>query len=92
MRCAGEETQVSLKIVVFDDADYAFAREAGVRFAALPMYLQVGSEAPVDGTTDKEKIREKTEWLLACVTRDGWVNVTILPQLHVLLWGSKRGV
>jgi len=89
---ADRSTQVSLKIVIFDDADYAFAREATTRFPDVPMVLQIGSDAPVDGEMDNEKIRVKTEWLLKKVTHDGWLNVTILPQLHVLLWGSKRGV
>ena len=56
------------------------------------MYLQIGSDAPVVGEISHDKIRDKTEWLLEKVTLDGWLKVTILPQLHVLLWGSKRGV
>jgi len=92
IECADGSTQVSLKIVVFDDADYAFARDASARFPNCPMTLQVGSDTPVDGEMDSDKIRQKTEWLLQNVTRDGWLSVTILPQLHVLLWGSKRGV
>jgi 7-carboxy-7-deazaguanine synthase len=32
------------------------------------------------------------EWLLARAGRDGWFDATISPQLHVLLWGNKRGV
>lgn len=92
IQCASGNTQISLKIVVFDEADYAFAREAGARFPAVPMYFQVGSDPPVDGVMDNQKIREKTEWLLERVTHDNWLQVTILPQLHVLLWGSKRGV
>lgn len=89
---AGEGVQASLKIVIFDEEDYGFAREVSARFPALPMYLQVGSEPPVDGEMDNQEICQKTEWLLERVTRDGWMDVTILPQLHVLLWGSKRGV
>ncbi len=89
---AGKKTRVSLKVVVFDDADYDFAREASNRFPDVPMFLQIGSDAPVDGEIDNQNIRDKTEWLLDKVTRDGWLKVTILPQLHVLLWGSKRGV
>jgi len=89
---AGESVQTSLKIVIFDEADYLFAREVKARFAHAPMVLQVGSDAPVDGEMDNEKIRAKTEWLLERIKRDGWLDVTILPQLHVLLWGSKRGV
>jgi 7-carboxy-7-deazaguanine synthase len=26
------------------------------------------------------------------VTADRWFAVTVLPQLHVLAWGNKRGV
>jgi len=26
------------------------------------------------------------------VARDGWTETVILPQIHVLLWGQKRGV
>ena len=89
---ANGSTQVSLKIVVFDESDYAFARDASRRFPDVPMFLQIGSDAPIDGEISSEKIREKTEWLLEKVTRDGWLHVTILPQLQVLLWGSKRGV
>ena len=89
---AGEKTQTSLKIVVFDEADYLFAREVKARFPAVPFYLQAGSDAPINGEMDVAKIRAKIEWLLARVAQDGWLDAVILPQLHVLLWGSKRGV
>jgi len=26
------------------------------------------------------------------VTSDGWFAARVLPQLHVLLWGNRRGV
>jgi len=26
------------------------------------------------------------------VTEDRWFEARVLPQLHVLLWGNKRGV
>lgn len=87
IKCAGA-APVSLKFVVFDESDYAFARAGSIRFPHVPVYLQVGTEAPADA----ENIRAKTEWLLARVARDGWFDATILPQLHVLLWGDKRGV
>lgn len=85
---AGTQTRTNLKIVVFDEADYAFAREAHARFPQVPFSLQCGTEAGADAA----QIREKTEWLLSRVARDGWFDVVILPQLHVLLWGNKRGV
>lgn len=85
---AGQQTQTSLKVVVFDEADYAYAREAHARFSGVPFFLQCGTDAGADAT----RIRENTEWLLSRVAQDGWFDVVILPQLHVLLWGNKRGV
>ena len=85
---AGSQTQTSLKVVVFDEADYAYAREAHARFLQVPFFLQCGTDAGADAT----QIRDKTEWLLSRVAQDGWFDVVILPQLHVLLWGNKRGV
>jgi 7-carboxy-7-deazaguanine synthase len=89
--------QISLKIVVFDDADYQFAREVHAQFPALPVYLQVGNSTPAllgisASASHDEQARARIEWLLECVKRDGWLDVTILPQLHVLLWGNRRGV
>jgi 7-carboxy-7-deazaguanine synthase len=88
LRRAGESTRSVLKIVVFDEADYNFAREASTRFTDVPMFLQAGTESPAI----RENIRAGVEWLLQNCARDKWFNVTILPQLHVLLWGGKRGV
>jgi 7-carboxy-7-deazaguanine synthase len=31
-------------------------------------------------------------WLVDRVIRDGWFAAKVLPQLHVMLWGNKRGV
>jgi 7-carboxy-7-deazaguanine synthase len=95
IEAAGASTQVVLKVVVFDDADYTYARAVHQRFPAAPLVLQVGTrltstrEAGASGTSD---ITQRTEWLLRRASCDGWFDVTILPQLHVLLWGNKRGV
>jgi 7-carboxy-7-deazaguanine synthase len=78
----------SLKFVVFDEDDYNFATVGKKRFPHLPIFLQVGTQAPAEA----EKIRAQTEWLLQRAARDGWLDVYILPQLHVLLWGDRRGV
>jgi 7-carboxy-7-deazaguanine synthase len=36
------------KIVVFNEADYAYARTAASRCPTMPIYLQVGNSAPLD--------------------------------------------
>ena len=37
-------------------------------------------------------ILDRVDWLIERVLSDGWYQATVLPQLHVLLWGNKRGV
>lgn len=92
---AGQTTSAVLKIVIFDESDYEFAREAAAILPELPVYLQVGTPPACGQSTpvpSQQPLVERTEWLLQCVTRDGWNDVTVLPQMHVLLWGNKRGV
>ena len=98
IEAAGEHTRTTLKVVVFDDADYEYAREVGRRYPHIPMYLQVGNEdfpgAETDDAPEPDNARllDSYEWLVEKVIADGWNEATVLPQLHVLLWGNKRGV
>ncbi|TSB45133.1 7-carboxy-7-deazaguanine synthase QueE [Alkalicoccobacillus porphyridii] len=87
--------QASLKVVVFDDTDFAYAEDIHLRYPGFPFYLQVGNE---DATTTNDQalvsdLLEKYEWLIdkavASVTMN---NARVLPQLHTLVWGNKRGV
>jgi 7-carboxy-7-deazaguanine synthase len=78
----------TMKIVVFDEADYAYAKEARERFQEILFTLQAGT---LQGAAPGQ-IRDGVEWLLGRCKQDAWLDVTILPQLHVLLWGQKRGV
>ncbi|MER8437336.1 7-carboxy-7-deazaguanine synthase QueE, partial [Mesorhizobium sp. M1393] len=41
---------------------------------------------------DMDGIMKRMEWLVETVARERWFDVRVLPQLHVLLWGNKRGV
>jgi 7-carboxy-7-deazaguanine synthase len=93
MAAVGAASKAALKIVVFNEADYLFAREAAANVPELPLFLQVGT--PLAGELSGSHtpcVTRSVEWLLERVTRDGWNNVTVLPQMHVMLWGSKRGV
>ncbi len=88
----------ALKIVVLDDADYAYARMAADRHPALPVYLQVCNPAPMgaaagsSGEIDIDDLMRRFRWLAAKATADRWFAATVLPQLHVLAWGGRRGV
>ncbi|WP_331376917.1 7-carboxy-7-deazaguanine synthase QueE [Sinorhizobium chiapasense] len=97
LRMSKGRPQTVLKIVVFDEADYAYARAAAARYPQLPVYLQPGNHTPPaadddDATIDIDGIMERMLWLVAKVTEDRWFEARVLPQLHVLLWGNKRGV
>ena len=85
-----------LKIVVFDEADYAYAREVARRCPAMPLVLQAGNLTPPDaegaGSIDQAGLLARFRWLVERVAADRWFEVTVLPQLHVLVWGNERGV
>lgn len=96
VRSAGSKARVILKFVVFDDADYLYAKEIAARYPELLVYLQPGNHTPPNGqkeqSVDMDGIMNRMRWLVEKVSVDRWFSVTVLPQLHVLLWGNMRGV
>lgn len=86
---------LSLKVVVFDHADFAHAQTIHQRYPDVPFYLQPGNSDLTDADTPRlrEKLLESFEWLIdqAMATPD-MNDAKILPQLHALVWGNKRGV
>lgn len=97
VEAAGAGPRVVLKFVVFDEVDYAYARAAAARFPSLPVYLQPGNHTPPgpqddDAIIDTAGIMQRMRWLVDRVSADRWFAAHVLPQLHVLLWGNKRGV
>jgi 7-carboxy-7-deazaguanine synthase len=96
---ARERPRCALKIVVFDDADYVYAQAVAAHHPALPVYLQVGNPGPFDApgsacddAADVGHLMGSFRWLAGKVIEDGWLAAAVLPQLHVLAWGNKRGV
>lgn len=96
LAAAKNKPTIALKIVIMDEADYAYARDAADRYPHLPLYLQPGNHTPSQGIgaedVDIEGIMVRMRWLVDKITEDQWYAPCILPQLHVLLWGNKRGV
>ena len=88
---AKNKPQIALKIVIFNDADYEYAKDAAARYPDLPLYLQPGNHQ-TEGNADKEKLNARLLWLVDKANNDKWFEATILPQLHVMLWGNKKGV
>ncbi|MCF6433637.1 7-carboxy-7-deazaguanine synthase QueE [Leisingera sp. MMG026] len=85
--------QTVMKIVIFDDKDYAWAKAAAERHPGLPLYLQPGNpEVDPSLPVDLNQATDRLLWLIEKVTGDRWFTPRVLPQLHVLVWGNKRGV
>ncbi|MEI4234537.1 7-carboxy-7-deazaguanine synthase QueE [Roseovarius sp. D22-M7] len=96
-RDAARDAPTVLKIVIFDEGDYQWARDVAGRHPDLPLYLQPGNHTPPppddDGAVvDQGGIDARMRWLVDRVTGDGWFGATVLPQLHVKIWGNQRGV
>lgn len=85
----------SLKIVVFDEKDYKYAKVVYEylgfsRFCNL--YLQPGNSQTNNEQFSVDALLAKLKWLANKVINDYDMNeVKVLPQLHVLLWGNERG-
>ena len=90
----GPGPQTCLKVVIFDDEDFAYARYVAERYPDIPLYLQAGNHTPphLAQEIDIPGILQRIDWLIQRVNQEQWYDVTVLPQLHTLLWGNKRGV
>lgn len=86
--------QCFLKFVIFDDADYAFARKIARQYPEHDIYLQPGFRTPAyleETSHENEDMMTAMRWLCDKVLQDRWTDVKVLPQMHRLLWGDERG-
>ncbi|WP_046176478.1 7-carboxy-7-deazaguanine synthase QueE [Domibacillus indicus] len=85
----------SLKVVVFNEEDLAYAKTVHQRFPEVPFYLQVGNDRldEVDDSRLLVHLAKRYEWLINAVMPDpDFKRVRVLPQLHTFVWGNKKGV
>lgn len=98
--------KLNFKIVVFNDEDLAFAIKIHRWLPNVPLYLTAGTERvnlPRPEDLDPEigwptkasltvNILNRYRWLVeTALAKPELKDVTILPQLHVLLWGDALG-
>jgi 7-carboxy-7-deazaguanine synthase len=88
---------ISLKLVIFDEADFNFARHVSRLHPDLPVYLQAGTSrveaAGADAVFElRDSVLERMDWLAARAVGDKWFEARVSCQQHVLLWGDQRGV
>ena len=82
LRDANRSNHISLKVVVFSDEDYDYAKKVHLRYSDIPFFLQVGNED--NKTTDNiqlvEQLLTKYKWLIGKTMLDHkFKNVKVLP-------------
>lgn len=95
LRIRNSNQHISLKIVVFNEEDYTYAKQVHLRYPTIPFYLQVGNDdiTSMDNARLVSHLLEKYQTLIDRVMGDEELkDVKVLPQLHALVWGNKRGV
>ncbi|MGG1364641.1 7-carboxy-7-deazaguanine synthase QueE [Priestia megaterium] len=86
---------ISIKVVVFNDEDFEYAASVHERYPEVPFFVQVGNEdlTTIDNASLIQELLKKYEWLIdKAVAAKNMNDVRVLPQVHALVWGNKRGV
>ncbi|GBF75859.1 7-carboxy-7-deazaguanine synthase QueE [Paenibacillus sp. 598K] len=94
-RLADRQEQTSLKVVVFDEQDLAYAESVYARYPEMTMVVQPGNGELAESDSQRmlAYLVSRYEWLVEAVLRSASLRrVRVLPQLHTWLWGNKRGV
>lgn len=89
-----EVGQWIIKVVVFDKDDLAFVKELQANSSpGVQFYISVGTKHYETDTETQYQILERMRKITELVLQDDQLDsVTILPQMHVLTWGTKLGV
>jgi 7-carboxy-7-deazaguanine synthase len=94
MYLADRHPGLVLKVVVFDDADLAWALGIHRAYPGIPFYLTAGTDQDPRGERDLlETTSARYRWLCEQVAGEPELHrVVVLPQLHVIACGSRVGV
>lgn len=100
--CTGERSNEELifdlkpkdevKTLIHDEKDYRYALRINKKVISAGC-SQVLQPLNLVGKDDNRTLLDKYKWVCDLVVKDKrWKNVRVTPQMHVLLWGNKRGV
>lgn len=94
-KCVGWGINYSIKVVVFNDKDFEWAKRIHSFFPSPShqWFLQVGNTDVVENGDISSRLLEDYDWLCEKVINENeFAHVRPLPQLHTLIWGNKQGV
>jgi 7-carboxy-7-deazaguanine synthase len=87
------EAAITLKAVIFEEADLEHARFLARSYPALPLYLSTGTDVGLSEEETLARLRERLRWLSESVAGDAELqHARVGVQQHVLAWGLRRGV
>jgi 7-carboxy-7-deazaguanine synthase len=94
LACAREHgAQPSLKAVIFEESDLGYARWLAQTWPNIPLNLSTGTDV---GLTDEDTVRRllvRLRWLSEAAAIDPLLcHAHVGAQLHVLAWGTQKGV
>ena len=92
--CAREAgATLTLKAVIFEDADLEHARFLARSYRGLALHLSTGTDVGLPDAETLERLLGRLRWLSERVARDPALRrARVGIQQHVLAWGSQRGV
>lgn len=86
-------TNYTLKVVVFNEEDFAYAKKVDQRYKQKVFYVSVGNEDAYEPGDISGRLLRELDGLWDRVMQDPEANHwRPLPQLHTLVWANKRGV
>ncbi len=84
---------LALKIVVFDGEDLDWARQTAGDYSEIPLYLSAGTDVDLSEEQTINRLRDRYRWLCEAVSTNADLrHARVLPQLHVIAWGTALGV
>lgn len=88
--------EACLKIVVFDERDFEFAKQVWNYTPDAPLFLSLGNDWLPEGDINGDKhvllLLEKYRLLADKIMADDVLNrARFLPQLHALVWSNDKG-
>ena len=92
-----EDVEVCVKVVVFTEDDFFYARDAyhvlNEQLDDFTFYLQPGTPVDTNGLTDIQgTVLERTAKIIDMLVADGSMpTARVLPQVHALIYGHERG-
>jgi 7-carboxy-7-deazaguanine synthase len=85
--------RTALKIVVFDAHDLDWAADRHREHTEMPLYLSAGTDLDLEEQETIDRLRVRYRWLCEAVAqRSDLAAARVLPQLHVIAWGTAKGV